>query len=332
MTHLHNNPADFVTEYLTGLQLAHPDLVVAKVQDPGPYVTRADHHDGEVALISGGGAGHEPLHAGFVGPGMLHGAVPGPIFTSPPPDPILAAIRAVDTGAGVVLIVKNYTGDVMNFEIAAELAAAEGITCHHVLIADDVAVADSTYTAGRRGVAGTMLVEKIAGAAAARGDDIHAVTQLATHAAQRVFSMGVATQAGSRPGGDETFHLPANAMEMGIGIHGEPGRAQLPIASADAQVEQLVDQIVCELPADANELLVFVNGMGATTSAELYLCYRAAHEQLSARGYTIERSLVGSYVTSLDMHGVQLSVMALDERLRDAWDAPCRTPAYTHVG
>lgn len=330
MTQLHNNPADFVTEYLTGLQLAHPHLI--SVDFSGPYVVRANKTPGEVALISGGGSGHEPLHAGFVGPGMLHAAVPGPVFTSPPPDPIVAAIHAADSGAGTVLIVKNYTGDVMNFEIAAEIAAADGIDVRQVLVADDVAVADSTFTAGRRGVAGTMLVEKIAGAAAARGDSLDEVERIANRAAHRVFSMGVATQAGSRPGGEATFQLEQAMMEMGIGIHGEPGCAQLPVASADAQVAELVERICAELPANTDEVLVFVNGMGATTSAELYVCYRAAHQALSERGYRVTRSLVGSYVTSLDMHGVQLSVLALDPQLTEAWDAPCHTPAYSAVG
>lgn len=330
MTQLHNNPADFVTEYLTGLQLAHPDLV--SVDLTGPYVMRANKPRGEVALISGGGSGHEPLHAGFVGPGMLHAAVPGPVFTSPPPDPIVQAIHGADSGAGTVLIVKNYTGDVMNFEIAAEIASADGIDVRQVLVADDVAVADSTFTAGRRGVAGTMLVEKIAGAAAARGDSIDEVERIAALAASRVFSMGVATQAGSRPGGEATFQLAANMMEMGIGIHGEPGRAQLSATNADEQIRALVTHISEELPTDSGDLLVFVNGMGATTSAELYLCYRAAHHELTKRGYQVARSLVGSYVTSLDMHGVQLSVLALDQELTKAWDAPCHTPAYTVVG
>ncbi|OKL53409.1 dihydroxyacetone kinase subunit DhaK [Bowdeniella nasicola] len=334
MKKLINDPAQVVTDYLRGLSLAHSDLVAIST-DP-PFVTRADKDSGraaQVAVVSGGGSGHEPLHCGLVGPGMLHGAVPGPVFTSPPAPQIHAAAKAADEGRGVVMIVKNYTGDVLNFETAAELLDMEDVAVESVLVADDVAVEDSTYTAGRRGVAGTLVVEKVAGAAAARGDDLAVVAEIARKAAGAVRSMGVALESGISPTtGQHTFDLDAGQIEIGIGIHGEPGREHQPHTQAKEIIEGLIDAIArdggCE---DGSDVLLFVNGMGSTTDAELHICYGAAHDALAARGVNVVRSLVGSYVTSLDMAGVSVTVCPMDDELLAAWDAPCATPAFTRV-
>jgi dihydroxyacetone kinase-like protein len=293
-------------------------------------VARADAPvSGKVGIVSGGGSGHEPLHGGFVGLGMLDAAVPGAVFTSPTPDAIQAAVQAVDGGAGVLLLVKNYTGDVLNFETAAELAEADGTSIRSVVIDDDVAVKDSTYTAGRRGVGGTVLLEKLVGAAAQRGDDLDKIEQLAQHIVNTVRSMGMALSAPTVPHvGVPSFDLTDDEMEVGIGIHGEPGRERVPLESADKIVTRLVDAVVTDLPfTSGDRVLLFTNSMGATPLIELYLAHGIAERLLAERGITVERRLVGPYITSLEMQGISITLLRLDDELIDLWDAPVHTAA-----
>ncbi len=328
MKKLINDPRAVVNESVEGFGQAHADLVTV-VPDP-LYITRRDAPvKGKVGLVSGGGSGHEPLHAGFVGFGMLDAAVPGPVFTSPTPDAILPATMAVDGGAGVVQIVKNYTGDVLNFETAAELAQAEGVEVRTILVNDDVAVQDSLYTAGRRGVAGTVLVEKIAGAAAERGDDLDTVTAIGNRVNSNVRSMGVALSACIVPhAGQPSFDLEENEIEIGIGIHGEPGRHRIPMENADGITDRLLDPVLEDLGvASGEEVLLFVNGMGGTPQSELYIVYRRAAQVLAERGITVARSLVGNYITALEMQGCSITVLRLDSELKELWDAPVQTAA-----
>jgi phosphoenolpyruvate---glycerone phosphotransferase subunit DhaK len=323
-----NDPANVVAETLAGFQAAHADLVTVHF-DPD-YVVRADAPvKGKVGLVSGGGSGHEPLHAGYVGKGMLDAAVPGAVFTSPTPDPILEATKAVDGGAGVLHIVKNYTGDVLNFETAAEMADMEGISVKAIVVNDDVAVEDSTWTAGRRGVAGTVLIEKIAGAAAERGDNLDAVLAVAEKVNSHVRSMGVALSACTVPHvGKPSFDLAEDEIEIGIGIHGEPGRHRVAMAPADSITEQLVAPILEDLKAPAGaKVLLFVNGMGGTPESELYIVYNHARKLLGDAGLDVTRSLVGNYITSLEMQGCSITVLVLDDELTALWDAPVNTPA-----
>jgi phosphoenolpyruvate---glycerone phosphotransferase subunit DhaK len=321
-----NDPANVVSEALVGFAAAHRDLVRVNVEPD--YIVRADAPvSGKVAVISGGGSGHEPLHGGFVGPGMLDAAVPGAVFTSPTPDAVLAATSAANGGAGVLHIVKNYTGDVLNFETAAELAGAEGIEVSPVVINDDVAVEDSLYTAGRRGVGGTVPLEKISGAAAARGDDLAAVTAIARRVVANVRSMGLALTPCTVPhSGEPSFTLGDNEMEMGIGIHGEPGRHRVPMQPADAIVRDLLTPVVEDLPfSRGDRAFVMVNGMGGTPLIELYLAYGIAERMLREQGIEISRSLVGNYVTSLEMQGMSVTLLRLDDELTELWDAPVHT-------
>jgi phosphoenolpyruvate---glycerone phosphotransferase subunit DhaK len=323
-----NDPSTVVVDSLRGMAAAHPDLL--RITFEPAVVARADTPvAGKVGVVSGGGAGHEPLHGGFVGPGMLDAAVPGAVFTSPTPDAIQAAITAVDGGVGVLLLVKNYTGDVLNFETAAELAEADGTAVRTVVIDDDVAVKDSTYTAGRRGVGGTVLLEKIVGAATARGDKLDAVSALAERVVATVRSMGVALTAPTVPHvGRPSFDLPDDEMEVGIGIHGEPGRERVPLESADQIVARLVDAVVTDLPfADGDDVLLFTNSMGATPLVELYLAHGIAERLLAERGITVTRRLVGPYITSLEMQGISLTLLRLDDELTELWDAPVHTAA-----
>jgi phosphoenolpyruvate---glycerone phosphotransferase subunit DhaK len=323
-----NDPASVVSEALLGFAAAHRDLVRVNL---GPdYIVRADAPvSGKVAVLSGGGSGHEPLHGGFVGAGMLDAAVPGAVFTSPTPDAVLTATQAVNGGRGVLHIVKNYTGDVLNFETAAELASAEGIDVSPVVINDDVAVEDSTYTAGRRGVGGTVPLEKIAGAAAARGDDLAAVTAIAQRVIANVRSMGVALTACTVPhSGEPSFSLPDGEIEMGIGIHGEPGRRRIPMEPADGIVADLMGPVIDDLPFQRGDrTLLIVNGMGGTPLLELYLAFGIATRLLGERGIEISRSLVGNYVTSLEMQGMSVTLLRLDDELTRLWDAPVHTAA-----
>jgi phosphoenolpyruvate---glycerone phosphotransferase subunit DhaK len=328
MKKLLNDPADVVKESLVGLAAAHSDLL--RYHPDAQIVVRADAPvEGKVALVSGGGSGHEPLHGGFVGRGMLDAACPGEVFTSPVPEQMLAATKAVDGGAGVVHIVKNYTGDVMNFKLAAEDAADEDINVESVLIDDDVAVQDSLYTAGRRGVGATVLAEKIAGAAAERGDDLAAVAAVARRVNERGRSFGIAVSSCTPPAaGEPIFDLPDGEMEVGIGIHGEPGRRREALKSAGDIAEVMVEAVVSDLePADGAKVLPFVNGMGGTPQIELYLLYGEIERRLRDRGLEPSRSLVGSYITSLEMAGASLTLLELDEELTELWDAPVHTPA-----
>ncbi|MEV7972978.1 dihydroxyacetone kinase subunit DhaK [Cellulomonas sp. NPDC089187] len=328
MKKLINDPQNVVAESVEGFALAHADLVTMHT-DP-LFVARAGGAvAGKVGLVSGGGSGHEPLHAGFVGDGMLDAAVPGAMFTSPTPDAIAPALAVADSGAGVLAIVKNYTGDVLNFETAAELAEADDITVRTVIVNDDVAVEDSLYTAGRRGVAGTVAVEKIAGAAAARGDDLDAVTAVAQKVIDNVRSMGVALTACTVPhAGKPSFDLPDDEIEIGIGIHGEPGRHRIPLAPADEITRMLLDPVAEDLGLTSGEqVLLFVNGMGGTPQSELFVVYRQARKLLEQRGVVVARSLVGNYVTSLEMQGASVTVLRLDDELTALWDAPVTTPA-----
>ncbi|WP_431277458.1 dihydroxyacetone kinase subunit DhaK [Leifsonia poae] len=328
MKKLINGVPDVVSESLDGFARAHGDII--KVSHDPDFVYRADGPvQGKVGLVSGGGSGHEPLHAGFVGKGMLDAAVPGPVFTSPTPMPIVEATKAADGGAGVLHIVKNYTGDVLNFETAADLVGAEGITVKAVITNDDVAVQDSLYTAGRRGVAGTVLVEKIAGAAADRGDDLDAVTAIAEKVNANVRSIGVALTAGTVPhAGEPGFDLPDDEVEFGVGIHGEPGRERIKLEPADKLTDRMMAAILEDLPFSSGDtVLLFVNGMGGTPLSELYIVFRRAAEILDEKGITLGRSLVGSLVTSLEMQGASISVLKLDDELTALWDAPVNTAA-----
>jgi len=327
MKKLINRPEDVVKEELEGIAAAHADRL--RVYTGPNYIVRADAPvQGKVAIVSGGGSGHEPMHGGFVGMGMLDAACPGEVFTCPTPDQMLAATKAVDGGAGVLHIVKNYTGDVLNFEMAAELAQDEGIEVGQVVIDDDVAVKDSLYTAGRRGVGATVLAEKICGAAAELRRPLAEVAGLCRRVNANARSMGVALTSCTVPmAGKPTFDLGADEMEVGVGIHGEPGRERRTVASAHEIVEMLATAIVDDLPfTRGDEVLAFVNGMGGTPLMELYLVYGELHKLLEARGIAIARNLVGSYITALDMAGCSITLLKMDDDLTALWDAPVNTP------
>jgi phosphoenolpyruvate---glycerone phosphotransferase subunit DhaK len=323
-----NDPADVLKESLAGLAAAHGDLL--RYDAANQIVVRNEAPvQGKVALVSGGGAGHEPMHGGFVGMGMLDAACPGEVFTSPVPDQMMAATQAVDGGAGVLHIVKNYTGDVLNFKMAADDATDEGIQVESVLVDDDVAVQDSLYTAGRRGVGATVLMEKIAGGAAERGDDLAAVAGIARRVNEHGRSFGVALSSCTPPAaGKPMFDLPDGEMEFGIGIHGEPGRRRGPIRPAHEIVEVMLEAVLTDLkPAESAKVLAFVNGMGGTPLIELYLLYNEVDKQLRAAGVEPVRNLVGSYITSLEMAGASITLLELDDELTSLWDAPVHTPA-----
>jgi dihydroxyacetone kinase-like protein len=327
MKKLINAPETVVDEALAGMAAAHADLI--RVESPNIVVRKDAPRPGKVGVISGGGSGHEPMLGGVVGMGMLDAACPGAVFTSPVPDQMLAATKAVDGGAGVLHIVKNYTGDIMNFEMAAEMARAEGIDVTAIVIADDVAVKDSLYTAGRRGVGGTVLAEKIVGAAAEAGADLATVTALCQKVQDNVRSMGMALTSCTVPqAGKPTFDLPDDEMEIGVGIHGEPGRTRMKLASADEITEMLAVPIIEDFPLQSGDkVLAFVNGMGGTPLIELYVVYNALKKILDARGVTIARNLIGDYITSLDMAGCSITLLKLDDELTKYWDAPVHTPA-----
>jgi dihydroxyacetone kinase-like protein len=329
MKRLYNSPDTVVSEALEGMALTHPELL-RLAHDP-TYVARVDAPVADrVAVVSGGGSGHEPMHVGFVGPGMLSAACPGEVFTSPTADQVEAAVRAVDAGAGTVLVVKNYSGDVMNFEMAAELLAADGVETETVLVADDVAVEDSTYTSGRRGVGATVLVEKVCGAAAARGDSLAQVAELGRRVAARSRSLGFALRAGTVPAtGRRSFELPDDEIEFGVGIHGEPGRERRPMEPVDALVDRAMAAICADFDPGVltGEVLLFVTGLGSATPLECSIVARRAVRELDRRGLRVARNLVGSYMTSLDMLGVSLTVLVLDEQLAELWDAPVHTAA-----
>ena len=322
MKKLINAPETVLAEALDGFAAAHADIV--SLGEERKFVRRARLTPGKVALISGGGSGHEPLHAGFVGRGMLDAACPGQVFTSPTPDQMIAAAAAVDGGAGVLFIVKNYEGDVMNFDMAAEMAGREIMK---VVTDDDVAVETSTYSTGRRGVAGTLIVERIVGAAAEEGRPLAALKELGDRVNREIRSMGVALTSCTVPAaGKPTFAIGEDEMEMGVGIHGEPGRRRVKLAPADAIADEMVGAIAADLGRSGDAILL-VNGFGGTPAMELYLMYHAARTRLEKRGFAVRRSLVGNYVTSLEMAGCSITVSLIDEALTKLWDAPVHTAA-----
>ncbi|HOO86435.1 MAG TPA: dihydroxyacetone kinase subunit DhaK [Aminobacteriaceae bacterium] len=325
MKKLLNKVDDVVVESLAGLAAAHPGLV--KLHPSVKAVLRADAPQKKVAILSGGGSGHEPLHGGYVGYGMLDAACPGEVFTSPTPDQMYEAAKAVDGGKGVLFIVKNYTGDVMNFQMAADLLAADGIPVAQVVIDDDVAVQDSLYTAGRRGVGGTVLIEKIVGAKAEAGASLEEVKALCEKVNSQVRSMGMALTSCAVPAaGKPTFELGEDEMEIGIGIHGEPGRERMKLKTAKEIVEMMAKAIVDDLPFKAgDEVVAFVNGMGGTPQMELYLAYNDLVNFLKGKGIVIARSLVGNYITSLEMQGFSITLLKLDGEMKALWDAPVET-------
>jgi len=324
MKKLINGAETVLEESLDGFAAAHADILLLSAERK--FVRRRTLKSGKVALISGGGSGHEPLHAGFVGHGMLDAACPGQVFTSPTPDQMIEAAEAVDTGAGVLFIVKNYEGDVMNFTMAAEMAGREVAS---VVTNDDVAVEKSTYTTGRRGVAGTLIVEKMVGAAAENGMPLAALKVLGDEINRRTRSMGVALSSCTVPAaGRPNFTLAEDEMEMGVGIHGEPGRRRVSLAPADAIADELVGAILKDLaPKQGSEVLLLVNGFGATPLIELYLMVNSAKRILDDAGITATRFLTGSYVTSLDMAGVSITASVLDGQAKELWDAPVHTAA-----
>ena len=324
MKKLINSPDDVIAEALRGIDAADENV---RVDHENRVIFRAEPtRDGKVAVISGGGSGHEPLHGGFVGVGMLDAACAGQVFTSPTPDQMLAATVGTDAGAGVLHVVKNYTGDVMNFEMAAELAVEQGVRVETVVVADDVAVEDSLYTAGRRGVGLTVLLEKIVGAAAEEGRDLDAVVAVANKVNENGRSMGMALTSCTVPAaGKPTFDLPEDQMEIGIGIHGEPGRHREPLTGAKDIARQLVEPILADHDFAGSETIVMVNGMGGTPLIELYLMYGEVKALLDAAGVRVARNLVGNYITSLDMAGCSVTVLKADDELLALWDAPVRT-------
>ncbi|MEM8530270.1 MAG: dihydroxyacetone kinase subunit DhaK [Chloroflexota bacterium] len=327
MKKLINTPENVVKDELAGMALAHADLINV-YYDPD-YITRADAPvQGKVGIISGGGSGHEPMHGGFVGRGMLDAACPGAVFTSPVPDQMLAATKAVNGGAGVLHIVKNYTGDVMNFEMAAELAAAEGIEVAAVVTNDDVAVKDSLYTAGRRGVGVTVLLEKIVGAAAENGMNLAECKRIAEKVNDQGRSMGMALTSCTVPAaGKPTFELGDDEIEIGIGIHGEPGRTRTKLTTATEITAMLTEPILADGPIKSGDtVLAFVNGMGGTPLIELYVIYNELAQILLQSNITIGRNLIGNYITALEMAGCSITLLKLDDELAQLWDAPVLTP------
>ncbi len=319
-----NNVNHMLTESLSGFEKAHQDLVSLQLEPT--FITRKHKASNKVAIISGGGAGHEPLHAGFVGTGMLDAACPGQVFTSPTPDQMIAAAEAVHADKGILFIVKNYAGDVMNFEMAAEMLPYQHAT---VLTSDDCAVINSTYTEGRRGVAGTVIVEKCVGSIAETGADLATCKALGDKINAQTASIGVALTSCTVPAaGHPTFEISETEIEMGVGIHGEPGRKRESMREADVIVKDMVDAILTDLkPTKGSEILLLVNGLGATPLMELYLIYNTAEKLLTQNGMTIARSLVGNYTTAIDMAGASITVCLLDDEIKHHWDSPVHTAA-----
>ncbi len=324
-----NNPEAVVNEMLEGLVKAHPEYV-RRLEGFDVLVRANSPVEGKVALVSGGGSGHEPSHGGYVGKGMLDAAVAGEVFTSPTPDQVFEAIKAVDGGKGVLLIIKNYTGDVMNFEMAGEMADAEGIQVANVVVNDDVAVEDSTWTTGRRGIAGTVFIHKIAGAAAEKGKDLREVKRIAEKVIANVRSMGMSLTPCTVPAaGKPSFQLEEDEMEVGLGIHGEPGTHRDKIKSADEITKYLLNKILEDIPVDkGEEVAVMINGLGGTPLMELYIINRAAHKLLEEKGIKVYKTLVGNYMTSLEMAGASVSILKLDDELKELLDAEADTPAF----
>jgi len=327
MKKLINKAEDVVKDSLAGFAAAHGDWV--EVHFDPDFIVRADAPvKGKVGIVSGGGSGHEPMHGGFVGRGMLDAACPGEVFTSPTPDQIQAATKAVDGGAGVIHIVKNYTGDVMNFEMAAELCQADGIEVDSVVINDDIAVQDSLYTAGRRGVGTTVVAEKICGAAAEKGLDLKTIADLCRKVNENGRSMGMALTSCTVPSaGRPTFDIKEDQMEIGIGIHGEPGRERKPLANAHKVIAEMARAVIDDLPFNAGDrVIAMVNGMGATPLIELYIAYKALADNCAAKDIAIARRLVGNFITSLEMAGCSITLVRADTELLAFWDAPVLTP------
>ena len=333
MKKLINSPDAVLRDELEGIAAAHGDRV--RVSFDPAFIVRADAPvQGKVGIVSGGGSGHEPMHGGYVGVGMLDAACPGEVFTSPTPDQMLEATKAVNGGAGVLHIVKNYTGDVMNFEMAADLGQGEGIEVEAVVTNDDVAVQDSLYTAGRRGVGVTVLAEKMCGAAAEEGRPLAEVAEICRRVNAQGRSMGMALTPCITPSaGEPNFTLADDEMEIGIGIHGEPGRERMKIEPAAKIVERLTSPVVEDLPFESgDQVLAFVNGMGGTPLIELYIVYNELHKYLEGRGITIARNLIGPYITSLEMAGCSITLLRLDDELTRLWDAPVDTLALRWGG
>jgi dihydroxyacetone kinase-like protein len=324
MKKLINAAENVVSESLAGFCAAHSDIV--RMGEQAPFVQRRNKKPGKVALVSGGGSGHEPLHSGFVGHGMLDAACPGQVFTSPTPDLILAAAAAVDTGGGVLFIVKNYEGDVMNFDMAREMAGPPVAT---VITDDDVAVEKSTFSTGRRGVAGTLIVEKVVGAAAEEGRDLAALKALGDRVNAATRSIGIALTSCTVPAaGKPTFDIAEDEMEIGVGIHGEPGRRRVKLRPAAEIAAEMVHAITSDLGERVRgEAILVINGFGATPLCELYLMYDAVRRLLESAGSIVTRSLVGNFATSLDMAGCSVTVSILDDEMKRLWDAPVHTPA-----
>lgn len=329
MKKLINNPDNILQEMIEGMTLAHPDYI-KRLENTNVLVRTDLKKKNKVALVSGGGSGHEPAHAGYVGLGMLDAAVAGEVFTSPTPDQVYEAIKAVDSGDGVLLVVKNYTGDIMNFDMAKEMAEMEGIKVESVIVDDDVAVEDSTYTAGRRGIAGTVFVHKIAGAKAEEGASLEEVKNVAQKVVDNVRSMGMALTSCIVPAvGKSNFELGENEMEIGMGIHGEPGIYRKDISTADEVAEELVNKILKDMPINnGEEVAVMVNGLSGTPLMELYIINKKVNEILITKGIKIHKTFVGEFMTSLEMVGCSVSILKLDDELKGLLDAKANTPAF----
>ena len=322
-----NDVSQVENEMILGLVKAYPHQL--RKLECGNVIVRQEKKDGRVALISGGGSGHEPAHGGFVGAGMLDAAVAGAVFTSPTPDQVYEGIKAIATEAGVLMVIKNYTGDVLNFEMAAEMAGMDGISVKQVVVNDDVAVKDSLYTTGRRGVAGTIFVHKIAGAKAEAGGTLDEVQAVAQKVIDNVRTMGVAISPCTVPAaGKPGFELSEGEMEVGIGIHGEPGTHRESIRPANEIVDALLERILADIDYNGREVAVLVNGSGGTPLMELFLINNRVQDVLSAEGIKVYRTLVGNYMTSIEMQGFSLTLLRLDDELKELLDAPANTPAW----
>ena len=327
MKKLINAIDQFENQMVTGMAKAYPQYL--RKLDCGNVVVRADKKEGKVALISGGGSGHEPAHGGYVGTGMLDAAVAGAVFTSPTPDQIYEGIKAIATDKGVLMVIKNYTGDVMNFEMAREMAEMEGIKVDQVVVNDDVAVDNSLYTVGRRGVAGTVFVHKIAGALAETGADLEDVKQIAEDVIANVRTMGMAIRPCTVPAaGVPGFELGDDEMEVGIGIHGEPGTHRETLKSADEIVDMLLDKILADIDYSGSEVAVMINGSGATPLMELFILNNRVADVLAEKGIKVYRTFVGEYMTSLEMEGFSISLLRLNDRMKELLDAHADTPAF----
>ncbi|WP_053218488.1 dihydroxyacetone kinase subunit DhaK [Virgibacillus senegalensis] len=324
-----NDPNQVVQDMVKGIAAAYPDSL-KHLPETTVLARKQKSAANKVGLVSGGGSGHEPAHAGYIGEGMLDAAVSGEVFTSPTPDQVFEAIKAVDNGAGVFLVIKNYTGDVLNFEMAAELAEAEGISVEHVVVNDDVAVEDSSFTSGRRGIAGTVFVHKIAGAKAEAGGTLEEVKAVAEKVVANVRSMGMALTSGTVPAaGKPGFQLEDNEMEIGIGIHGEPGIERKPITTADEIAEELTNKILADIDyANGDEVAVMINGLGATPEMELYILNTKVQELLADKNIQVYKTFVGEYMTSLEMAGCSVTLLKLDDELKELLDAPSQAPAF----